>query len=114
MESRGNFYKSTNAILGKLGSPPPIDVVLKLVMSKCLPMLLYGVSASESQSKEMSKSTFAFNSIFFKLFGVKTKNEIAFIQHHCHILDYPRLQNYHRITFLNKLFYNNKIRSEKA
>ena len=83
----------------------------KLIMSKCLPMLLYGVAASEAQSKEISKSSFAFNSIFFKLFGAKTKSEIALIQHHCNILDYPRLQNYHRITFLNKLFLNSKIRN---
>ena len=51
-EARCNFYKSTNAILGKLGSPPPLDVALKLIISKCLPMLMYGIAASEASSKK--------------------------------------------------------------
>ena len=78
-------------------------------MTKCLPMILYPTASAEGQPKEISKSTFAYNS-FFKLFSAKTKNEISFIQYHCNILDFPSLQNYYRLTFLNKLINNNVIR----
>ena len=44
-ESRKNFYKSANSILHCLGCRPPIDLAIKLINSKCVPILMYGLSA---------------------------------------------------------------------
>ena len=52
---------------------------------------------------EFEKLAFAYNSIFYKLFGVKSKKEIAFAQLHCGFLDFSNLQNFHRLSFLSKL-----------
>ena len=103
-EARSNFYKSLNAIISKLGtSPQSVDIILKLFVTNCLPCLTYAFAAAPAEGKEFEKLAFAYNSIFYKLFGVKTKKEIAFAQLHCGFLDFSNLQNFHRLSFLSKL-----------
>jgi len=109
-EARGNFYKSANSILSKLGSPPPIDLALKLICTNCLPILTYGIAAAPSSSKEILKSYFPFNSIFVKLFGVKSVNDILFVQYHCNLLNFENLHNLYRLSFLLTLKNKGLIR----
>jgi len=39
------FYRSFNAIFGKIGRIAPKNVVMQLIKSKCVPVLLYAVDA---------------------------------------------------------------------
>ena len=39
------YYRSLNAIFGKIGRNASEEVVLQLVVSKCLPILMYGSEA---------------------------------------------------------------------
>ena len=39
------FYRSANAIFGKVGRIASEEVVLQLLNSKCIPVLLYGLEA---------------------------------------------------------------------
>ena len=66
-EARSNFYKASNSIFSNLGPNPPIDVALKLIKSKCLPILMYGMSAASVSAKELAKCTFACNTVIWKL-----------------------------------------------
>jgi len=111
-EARSNFYKASNSILSNLGSNLPINLVLKLIASKCLPILMYGLSAVSISSSELRKLTFAYNSIFYKLFNVKSKSEIAFSQYYCNYLDFTDLQSYFRLCFLNKLLIKGELSSK--
>jgi len=45
VNSKRLFYRSVNAILGKILSTVTVDVVLHLINSKCIPVLLYGLVA---------------------------------------------------------------------
>jgi hypothetical protein len=108
-EARSNFYKTSNAIFGSLGSNPPIDVCLKLITSKCLPILMYGMSAVTVTSKELNNLCFAYNSVFYKLFRVKSKQDIAFCQYHCGYWDFCHLLNYYRFCFLSRLYVNGEL-----
>ena len=112
-ESRSNFYRASNKIFSNLGANPPIDVTIKLIKTKCLPILMYGMSAVAISAKELSKLTFAYNSILWKLFGIKSKDEFRFVQHYCNYLDLSHLLNYHRFCFLNKLYSNGSLRFMK-
>ena len=112
--ARSNFYKATNGILSKLGSNPPLNIALKLVISNCAPMLLYGTAASPARASELKKSSFAFNSVFYKLFGTKSENEILFTQYMCNLLGFSHQQNYLRITFLLNLVRKGIIKPQTA
>jgi len=39
------YFRSLNAIFGKIGRSAPEEVVLQLVSSKCLPILMYATKA---------------------------------------------------------------------
>jgi hypothetical protein len=110
-DARSSFYRTTNTILGSLGSNPPIDVVLKLINSKSLPILMYGMSAVSVTSSEMNKISFAYNSVFCKLFHIKTVNDIKFCQYYSGHWEFYHLHNYYRFCFLNKLFLNDQLSS---
>ena len=43
--AKKSFYRSFNAVFGRIGRAASEEVILSLVKSKCLPILLYGVDA---------------------------------------------------------------------
>ena len=43
--AKKSFYKSFNAIFGKIGRYASADVVIHLLKVKCLPIILYGLNA---------------------------------------------------------------------
>ena len=43
--AKKSFYKSFNAIFGKIGRYASEDTVIHLLKNKCLPVLLYGLNA---------------------------------------------------------------------
>jgi len=58
------FYRSANAIFGKIGRIASEEVVLQLVMSKCIPGLLYGFEACTLTKSELSSLDFTVNRFF--------------------------------------------------
>ena len=70
--ARKSFYRSLNSIFGKVGRHASEEVVLQLVIAKCLPILLYGVDACPLNKSDLSSMDFAMNRFIMKLF--KTNN----------------------------------------
>ena len=67
--AKRSFYKTANAILGKVGGRAPEDVILELIIrSKCLPALLYGLEACPLRKSDISSLYFVVNRFFVKLF----------------------------------------------
>jgi len=79
--AKRSFYRTANAILGKVGGRAPEDVILELIHSKCLPALFYGLEACPSSAKIRYQFVrFCCESLFMKLF--KTNN--IDIVNYCH------------------------------
>ena len=70
--NRKAFYRSANAILGKIGCCASKDVILQLIKSRPIPSLLYDVDACALTKSELSSLDFIVNRSFMKLF--KTNN----------------------------------------
>jgi len=47
--AKKSFYRSFNAIFGKIGRIAPENVVMQLFESKCVPVLLYAVDACPTE-----------------------------------------------------------------
>jgi len=62
--AKRSFYRAANAILGKVGSRAPEDVILELIRSKCLPALLYGLEACPLRKSDISSLDFVINHLF--------------------------------------------------
>jgi hypothetical protein len=78
------FYRSLNAIFGRVGRAASEEVVLHLVNSKCIPVLLYGVDACPLTKSDISSMDFAINRFMMKLF--KT-NRMEIIRDCCLFFD---------------------------
>ena len=98
--ARGNFYKSINGILGTLGSNPSVDVVLALTRAKCFPILTYGIAAMPLNAPDIRKFSYAYNSIFCKLFKTNDVEIIEQCQYYCSFWPFFAWYEYQRFGFL--------------
>ena len=70
------FYRSFNAIFGKIGRIANEDVILHLVKAKCLPMLLYGLEVCNPTKTQMKSLQNVINNCFMKIFNTRSKDVV--------------------------------------
>ena len=66
--AKRSFYRSSNAIFGKVGRCASEEVILQLVNSKCMPMLLYGLECFALLKSDVESIDFAVMRFLMKLF----------------------------------------------
>ena len=106
-DAKKKLYCNTNVILGRMGTSAPINVLLKLIDSQSVPNLLYGISATTLSAKDIKSFSFAYNSIFAKIFHSYDNTVILNCQYFTGSLPFNDLYDDHRYNFLNKLFNTN-------
>jgi hypothetical protein len=60
------YYRSLNAIFGKLGRFASEEVILQLAESKCLPLSRYGTEACCLKKSDINSSDFVVNCFFYE------------------------------------------------
>jgi len=63
--AKKGFYRAANAIFGKVGRIASKEVILQLIISKCIPVLLYGLEACLLVKSELSSLDFVINHFFY-------------------------------------------------
>jgi len=76
MSIRNHFFRSVNAIVGKVGRAASDEVILQHVFSKCIPVLLYGLESMSLTRSDEKSLDFTFNRFMMKLFGTTDINVI--------------------------------------
>jgi len=66
--AKKSFFRSVNAIMGKVGRSASEEVVLQLIRSKCIPVLLYATEALCIPNHGLSSLDFVVNRFLMKLF----------------------------------------------
>jgi len=66
--AKRNFYRSANAIFGRIGRLSAEEVILQLIKSKCLPMLIYGLEVCALRNSDLKALDFVVDRFFMKLF----------------------------------------------
>lgn len=84
------FFRTFNAIYGKVGSKATEDVILHLIYSKCLPSLLYGIESLPTVKADIRSLEFSYNRVLFKIF--KTNN-IDYITEYCFLFNIKKLSD---------------------
>ena len=77
-ECKKSFFRSANAIFGKVGRIASENVVIHLIYSKCLPVLLYGLECFMLSKSQLNSLDFSFNRFLFKLFKTADINVVNF------------------------------------
>ena len=67
------FFRSPNAVVGKIGRTTSEEVVLELVKRKCLPILMYSTEACGLSIKDKRSLDFAVTRFLMKLFRRSSK-----------------------------------------
>jgi len=75
-DSKRSFYRSFNAIFGKVGRLAAEPVTVELVKSKCLPSLYYGLEACPLSSADFKSLEYVAVGAFTKIFNTRSK-EVA-------------------------------------
>ena len=66
--AKRSYYRSLNAIFGKIGRNASEEVILQLVSSKCIPILMYGLEACFLTVSDIRSLDFAVTRFLMKLF----------------------------------------------
>jgi hypothetical protein len=74
--AKKSFYKSFNAIFGKIGRHASAEVVIHLLKVKCLPIILYGLNACPVNATDTKSLDFAIFKILAKIFQTFSKDII--------------------------------------
>jgi hypothetical protein len=74
--AKKSFFRSFNALFGKIGRLASADVIAELLKSKCFPVLLYGLEACPVNNTEIKSFEFALFRTYAKIFETFSKEVI--------------------------------------
>jgi hypothetical protein len=100
--AKRHFYRSFNAVFGKVGRFASEEVVLSLLRSKCLPTLLYAVESVPLNSRDKSSLDFTVNRVLMKLFRTGSITVIEECQKFFQLLPVKFLVDIKVVKFLQK------------
>jgi len=121
--AKRSFYRSFNAIFGKIGRIASDDVLLQLVETKCIPALLYGLDACPINKAQINSLQYAVTGMLMKLFKTKSKDVIQdctyyfnflTVEHYLFKRKYNFLFNFVRNTSTFSYIFNAEARDELA
>ena len=75
--AKRSFYRSFNAIFGRVGRVASEEVVVELMKKKCLPILYYAIEVCPLNKAHINSLDFAVGSCFSKIFCIKSRETIT-------------------------------------
>ena len=78
--AKRSFYKAASAIFGKIGRLTSEEVILRLIKTKCLPVLLYALEVCLVKVSDMKSLDFVINRFFMKLFNTNVMDTVRLCQ----------------------------------
>ena len=107
--AKRSFYRSANAIFGKIGRIASEEVVLELIVKKCLPVLLYGLEACVLNATQKRSLNFPFNRFLMKLFDTFDLNIISDVRYYFGLDEPSALLDQRRLRFVSKFSNDENI-----
>ena len=68
------YYRVFNCIYGKIGGVAPVNVIMELLKTKCLPCLYYALEACPINKSIMNSLEFVVNGVIRKIFCTKSND----------------------------------------
>jgi hypothetical protein len=101
--SKVKFYRSANAIIGKLGSQRNPTVTMELVSSVSLPILLYGAESLCLNKSDTARLEHPWSRIFMKVYATFDNNVVNYCQLYSGFLPLSYINSMRKVSFINKL-----------
>ena len=100
--AKKSFYRSFNAVFGKTGRQASEEVVLHLIVHKCLPCMLYGTDVCPVNRTELRALEFPVTRVLMKLFKTKSKDIVTECQRYFGVQTVPEIIVNRKLSFLDK------------
>ena len=97
-----SFFRSLNAIFGKIGRNASEEVILELIRSKCIPLLIYGLECFALTKSDLKSLDFGVNRFVMKLFRSNNTEIIA------------ECRRYFQFNLPSELIEKRKLNSKKT
>jgi len=107
--AKSKFFLSSNIIFGRLGTKAHVNVLMKLLFTHGVQNLLYGVAATSLNKADIANLSFAFNKMIIKIFNTTDVGNINSCLYYCGYLNFERLYDMQRLSFLYELVNQNII-----
>ena len=75
--TKRSFYRSFNAIFGKVGRIDSNEVIVQLIKTKCFPVLYDGLEACPLRKSQFSSLNYVINSTFRKVFDTRSQDAVV-------------------------------------
>jgi hypothetical protein len=102
VNAKRQFYRSFNAMFGRVGRLASEEVILSLLSTKCLPSLLYAVEACPLNSRDKRSLDFTVNRTLMKLFQTSSMSVIEECQRYFNFLPIKSLIDIKIAKFMQK------------
>jgi len=103
--SKSKFYRSANAILGKLGSQRNPAVAMQLISSVALPILTFGTEALDFTKTQTISLEHPWTRIFMKVYSTFDSQTVKLCQFYSGTLPLNYNIAIRKVAFINKLFF---------
>ena len=104
-----SFFRSFNAVYGKIGGFAKDELLIQLVKSKCLPSLLYATEALPLSMADINSLEFTFNIILFKIFKTSFIDNIHDICFYFNLSSVVNLIIRRKFRFLKKMLSSSNM-----
>jgi len=94
--AKRSFFRSCNAIFGKIGRSASEDTVLHLLKLKCLPCLLYALEACPVNRTDVQSLEFTVTRVLMKIFKTNSKDIVIECKRYFGFRDVDELITYKR------------------
>ena len=97
------YYRAVNAILTKLSNCASEECSARLVTSKCVPVLTYGLEACELSNAQRRTLAFMTRRTFMRIFKTRSVDIVEACMSRCNISFFSSTVSKRRATFIFKL-----------
>ena len=74
--TKSSYYRSFNAIFGRIGRFASVETVMYLIKSKCIPFLIYGIEACQTHSSDIKTLYHPIIATLMKVFNTRSADVI--------------------------------------
>jgi len=100
--AKKSYFRSFNSIFGRVGRLASEEVVLKLIATKCVPIILYGLDACPVSASDKHSLDFVLTRCLMKLFNTGSINVIRECMDMFNIKNLSDSVNIRKSVFLNR------------
>ena len=101
-ERRRNYFRSFNAVYGRIGRMASCEVIVELVRTKCLPVLWYACEAVPVLTRDFNSFDFVLNCSFRKILNTKDDYVVKYRRDIFKLASVAEIITTRRTTFLSK------------